>query len=145
MPLTESEKKAITKMLSEVPIFSHVKKKDLSDIVESASTRMFEPGETIVKEGDDGVCFYLIWDGNVQVRGKGKDLAKLGRGEFFGEMALLNKQPRTASVIAIDKTTCLLVTRWSFKSILSAHPKIALSVLEELSKRVTSSNKAFSE
>ena len=89
----------------------------------------------IVHKGEAGVGFYLITDGTVEVRADGRVLSKLGPGEFFGEMSVLDGQPRSADVVALEPSRCLALTSWSFKSIVSEHPKIALKLLQESVRR----------
>jgi len=143
--LTDSEKKSVIPLLQDVPIFSCLDKKALGKIANSATKRVFEQGTVITKEGEMGVTFYLILDGAVEVRRGKRVLAKLGRKEFFGEMALFDNQPRSADVVATEQTTCLLLTSWNLIGVITATPKIAQRVIAELARRLRETNKSLSE
>jgi len=134
------------KLLKEVPLFSHFSEKQLEAILKTAKEREFEPGTPIVREGEQSnLGFYLILDGQVEVRKGNQTLAKLGSGQFFGEMSLLDEQPRSADVVPTTKTKCLLLTRWDIKSLISTYPDIAMTMLEELARRLRETDKALSE
>ena len=144
MSLTASEKKSVATLLEDVPLFSSLKKKNLESIVNASTKRSFDAGDVIARLGDRGVAFYLILSGQVEVRRGKKALSKLGRGQFFGEMALF-EQPRSADVITAEKTTCLLLTSWAFQGLLSSHSDVAISVIKELVHRLRDTSKALSE
>lgn len=136
----------VVKLLNGTPLFSRLGRRELEALLKTAKEREFEPGKTIVREGDiAGLGFYLILDGRVEVRKGNKVLSKLGAGEFFGEMALLDEAPRSADVIATEKTKCLLLTKWEIKSLITTYPDIAMKMLEELSRRLRETGKALSE
>jgi CRP/FNR family transcriptional regulator, cyclic AMP receptor protein len=143
--LTDSEKKAVIPLLKEVPLFSSLDKKGLKNVAESASKKTFQAGETIAKEGEMAISFYLVLDGAVEVRRGRKVLAKLGRGQFFGEMALFDKQPRSADVVATEDTTCILLTSWALAGLMNRNPKVPQNIIVELVRRLRESDKALSE
>ncbi len=145
MLLTPAEIKAVVPLLSEVPLFASLNDKQLKTIASASSKKTFSPGTTIAKQGEAGVCFYLITDGNVEVKRGTKHLTTLGRGQFFGEMALFDDQPRSADVIATEDTTCLILTSWSCKSYVKAHPEVAFNLIKELIRRVRETDRALSE
>jgi len=92
-----------------------------------------------------GVGFYLILDGSVDVMKKGKQIARLERGQFFGEMSLVDKKPRSADVFASDDVTCFALSSWSFQSLIKTEPDIAVGVIKELVSRLRETNKALTE
>lgn len=143
--LSDSEKKAVIPMLLEVPIFSSLDKKGLGSIVNSAAKKTYKEGTVIAKEGETAYSFFLILNGSVQVRRANKVLAKLERGQFFGEMALLDNKPRSADVIAMEETTCILLTSWGFSGAIASNPKIAQKILAEVVNRLRLSDQALSE
>jgi CRP/FNR family transcriptional regulator/CRP/FNR family cyclic AMP-dependent transcriptional regulator len=98
-----------------------------------------------VTEGENGVAFYLIIEGKVEVRHKGKVLSRLSKGDFFGEMSLLDKQPRSADVVAVVPSTCFGLTSWSFFGLIRSQPNIALNLMRELVRRLRGTNKALTE
>ncbi len=143
--LTDSEKKTVAGMLQEVPLFSSLDKKGLNSVTNSAAKKTYERGKTIAKEGEKAITFYLILDGAVEVRKGRRVLADLGRGQFFGEMALFDNQPRSADVVATEPTTCILLTSWALSGVIAANPKIAEQIIQELVRRLRESDKALSE
>jgi len=143
--LTEGIDKHLVEMLQSVPLFSGLKDKQIKTVLGSGKQLRFDTGDQIVKEGDSGVGFYLIVDGNVEVRRKGKLLSKLGSGDFFGEMSLLDKQPRSADVVATTPVTCFGLTSWAFSGIVRSEPDIAVNLMQELAKRLRRTNKTLTE
>ena len=143
--MSDKDRSEVVKMLSKVPLFSSLGGKQIKTIASSfARERSFKPGDVIERQGDSGVAFYLITDGGVEIRGGSKVLSKLSRGQFFGEMALIDKQPRSASVIAGGGgTKCLVMPIWSFRAALENDPKLAIGVLRELSSRLRDATNAL--
>jgi CRP/FNR family cyclic AMP-dependent transcriptional regulator len=124
-------------LLSSVPLFANLPKKTLDRLGRIVTERQFPAGTEIVKEGEVGAGFFLIKDGSVEVLAKdGTHLSTLKRGEYFGDMALLDGRPRSATVRALDATTCLVMSRWDFMAEVRHNPDIALELLEEMSQRV---------
>jgi CRP/FNR family transcriptional regulator, cyclic AMP receptor protein len=126
-------------------LFRSLGKEEISEIANSSKETTFESGTSIVKEGDAGLGFYVIVDGQAIVKRKGRILSKIGRGSFFGEMALLDDQPRSADVVAAEPTKCLVLLRWNFWSAVSKNPKIARGLLQEMARRLRATNDALSE
>jgi CRP-like cAMP-binding protein len=121
--------------LASVPLFSGLGKKQLQVAVRLGHDLSFNPGQTIVKEGELGIGFYVILSGKAEVRLKGKVLSQLGKGDFFGEMAVLDNQPRSADVIAVEPTRCAAFTAWSFEALIHLRPEIPAAIMAELAKR----------
>lgn len=145
MSLTPAEKKMVVPMLEEVPLFSSLDNKSLGSICNVSTKRSFDIDQKIVGEGESATAFYLILDGKVEVRRGKKVISKLGKGQFFGEMALFDKQPRSADVVATDKTTCLLLTSWALEGVLSKNWTVTRNVLKELATRLRTTNGSLSE
>ncbi len=136
---------ATIQMLSSVPIFASLGEKALQKIAGDAKERGFRPGERLVATGEKGVGFFLILDGTVEVRRDGKSVARLGPSQFFGEMALLDEQPRTADVVATSDGRCLVVSRWEFWGYLSKEPETIRVLLQETVRRLRATGPGFSE
>lgn len=122
--------------LARVPIFSHCTAEEVATIAGVAQESHFHPGQIIVTQGTPGQAFYLILEGRVEILRDSVSLGALGRGDFFGEMSLLDQAPRSATIRAIDQTTCLMLASWDFKAVLERHPSIAIKLLEVLSRRL---------
>jgi CRP-like cAMP-binding protein len=143
--LFEKEEGPVIKALRESPIFSGASTEDLRDVVSKSVERSYEAGRTIVKQGELGIGFYLILEGQVNVVRNGKKIATLGKGNFFGEMGLLHKQPRSADVITTEPTKCLVLSEFNFWGIISTHPRVARGLVFELARRLRETDKALGE
>ncbi len=125
------------------PIFQHLSRSSLESVARSAKVQRFNAGDILVKEGTDASAFFVIVNGEAEVvKGMGREdavvLDKLGPLDFFGEMALLDGFPRSASVRAITECQCIVLVRWDFLGLIRANPQVALEVLPVLSRRLRS-------
>jgi CRP-like cAMP-binding protein len=145
MKFGNKETHPIVEMLNQTSIWSGLSSQDLHAIVKSAKDLRYDAGDVIVKKGERGLGFYLILEGSVEVKSGETLLSKLGRGQFFGEMSLIDNEPRSADVIAAEPSRCLVVTSWAFEMLVSNHPKIALKMVRELVRRLRDTDKALSE
>jgi CRP-like cAMP-binding protein len=119
-----------------VPLFSGLDDRLLARLAGEFFEKTFSPGETIATEGESGKTFVVIESGAVTVAVQGKDVGRLGPGQAFGEMALIDKSARSATVTAEIETHCFLLPIWSFRPIVEEHPEMAWSLLESLAQRV---------
>ena len=146
LTLPPREKTQLNRMLAGVPLFAKLKGNQLKSVATAfARERSYDAGEVIEDEGGSAVAFYLITDGSVEVRKGEKFVTKLGRGQFFGEMALLDNQPRSATIKAAEMTRCLVMPIWSFRATVQKDPKIAMGVMKELARRLRETTNALSE
>ncbi|MGD0550966.1 MAG: cyclic nucleotide-binding domain-containing protein, partial [Candidatus Bathyarchaeia archaeon] len=113
MKLLGSENDAVIDMLERSPLWSGIGKQDFKAIVKMAKQHKFESGDTIVKKGDEGTGFYLVLDGAVEIRSNGNTISRLGPGQFFGEMSVVDAQPRSADVVAVEPSRVLFLSAWS--------------------------------
>ena len=136
------DRDAIMMVLAMVPLFKGLRPGDLRHLAGLASVRSYRPGGVIVKQDDTAVALYCVLSGGVRVQRErlGPDgplaLVELGPGGFFGEMAVLDDFPRSATVVATEPTECALLSKWDFERELKSHPEIALALLRVLSQRV---------
>ena len=137
----------VAKMLSGVPLFAGLKGKQLKSVASAfAKERSYDSGEVIEKEGGSAVAFYLITGGSVEIRKGEKLVTRLGRGQFFGEMALIDKQPRSATVVSAESgTKALVMPIWNFKAAVANDPTVAMSVMKELARRLRETTNALTE
>ena len=143
MKLSDKESAPVVEMLEKSSLWSGLIKKDLKSIVRLSKERTYETGDVIVQKGEGGVGFYLILEGSVEIRSDGKTIAKLGSGQFFGEMSVIDNQPRSADVVAVEPSRRLILSAWSFNALISENPKIALKMLQEFVRRLRSTNQAL--
>ena len=127
--------------LANVPIFSGCTKRELAIISRAAKEVTHSEGTVIAREGERGIGLFLILDGQARVTIGGKTKAKLGPGDFFGEVALLDGGPRTATVTAVTPLRLVGITGWVFRGLLMEHPSIALKTLEAVAGRLRAVSK----
>lgn len=130
------DRSAAMDLLKSVPLFSSLGKKHLKTLAVTAAQLTYKAGEVIVAEGQKGIGFYLIADGEVKIEKGGKTVATLGPGKFFGEMALLDEQPRTANVRATTPTRCLVLSPWEFWGSVAQDPVVLRALLVETVRRL---------
>jgi CRP/FNR family transcriptional regulator, cyclic AMP receptor protein len=124
-------------VLGKVPLFAGVPARQVRKIASLGSVARFDANESIVTAGDPGDAFYVILDGRAKVRrGRGRATADLDPGAYFGEMALVDGAPRSATIVAETETACLMLTRKRFAKILRDEPAVALALLRTLAARV---------
>jgi CRP/FNR family transcriptional regulator len=123
-------------VLLNVPMFSGVGRKELKRLVDRMSERTFAEGEVAVEEGRGGVGFWMIQDGDAAVTIGGEIVRTLGPGDYFGEVALLDDGPRSATVTAARDMRCLGIASWEFRPFVLEHPEVALTMMQTLARRL---------
>ena len=132
----------ISQQLGKVPLFSGLSNRELEAIVRAGKEVEHREGHVIAREGDRGIGFFLVLEGEARVSRGGKGLAKLKAGDFFGEISLLDRGPRTATVTASTRIRLLGVTAWVFRGLLLEYPSIAMKLLEVVAARLRQVTKA---
>jgi CRP-like cAMP-binding protein len=145
MKLNVSDTSAIVETLQKAPLWDSLSEKELKVVARSFKELKYKSADIIIRKGETGVGFFVIADGTVEVRSDGKILAKLGPGQYFGEMSILDKQPRTADVVALEPCRCLALSAWSFETAVSTHPKMALKLLQESVRRLSMNAQTLSQ
>ena len=115
-------------LLKEVSIFSAIPHEELADIAGLLSERHVEAGETVVTKGDVGDCLYVIASGAVSVLDGDRMLARLGKNQFFGELALLDAEPRSATVSATEATQLFRLGQADFYALMTERPQIVYAI-----------------
>ena len=126
----------IAAKLANVSLFSGCSKRELAIIVRAAKQVSHKAGAVIAREGELGIGLFLILEGTCLVTIGGKQKATLGPGDFFGEIALIDGGPRTATVAAATEVKLVGITEWVFRGLLKEHPSIAIHTLEALAGRL---------
>ncbi|MDX6485785.1 MAG: hypothetical protein QOF43_938 [Gaiellaceae bacterium] len=129
-------KDAKIELLSQVPLFSGCSGRQLKQVAEVADEIVVPAGYTLTKEGASGREFVVIVEGAAEVRRRGRKVNTLGAGDFLGEIALLSRGPRTATVTTTTPTHLLVITASAFRSLLRRTPSMQLQVLEALADRL---------
>lgn len=122
--------------LKGVELFSQISGEDLSQIAQISDEVEFDQEQLIIREGDLGDSLFLIISGQVKVHIKEREVAVLGDRQVFGEMALLDSEPRSASVTALTAVTVLRIQQEDFADILTEKAEIALGIIKVLSRRL---------
>lgn len=130
--------------LKSVDLFSRIPGEDLAQIAGIAQEVNFEKGELIIQEGEVGDSMYLIIEGEVMVHRLTQELTRLGEKESFGEMALLDNEPRSATVTAVSDVTCLKIEREEFYELMSEKIEIAHGIIHILTQRLREANEKLS-
>jgi CRP-like cAMP-binding protein len=133
MPLSTADKR---RWLEEVPLLRGAAPEVLDHLADVTGETTFSPGQPIVLQGQVGNGLYIIVAGTARVVRGSTELARLGPGDFFGELAVIDQKPRTASAYAVEATTCLTLASWDLLEVLERDPKLTLNLLRELVARV---------
>jgi CRP-like cAMP-binding protein len=129
--------------LGEVALFQGLSKRHLRRIAKLARLRRFAPGSPIVRSGDPGRAFFVLLDGSAKVLRPGGRTRRLGVGDYFGEMALLDDAPRSADVVAEADALMLTIERKDFARILRMEPALAQALLRTLAARLRAAEKSI--
>lgn len=127
-------------VLNRTPLFRGLRRNQLDRLAKRFVEREYEEGQAMVSQGQGGEGFFIIITGHAEairerVDGSKEKVNEFKAGDFFGELALLDDGPRTASVIATEPTTCLVLARWDFFSVLKEDVDTAITILQEMAKR----------
>jgi CRP-like cAMP-binding protein len=122
--------------LAKVPLFARVPKRHLRTILRRTGEYEYEDGATILKGGRQGEVLFVLLDGAARVVRGGRTVARLGPGDFFGEIAVLDRRPRTATVIATSPVRCLTLHRDDLREVIAGEPDVAWALLEGLASRL---------
>ena len=119
--------------LKRVPLFSGLNQRQLRRLARSSKERDYRPGTSVVRQGHmSGVGFFIIIDGEAAVNVDGADVATLGPGDYFGELTLISKQVRTATVRAVSPLRCLVIMFWDFREFAKRNPEVLWKLLEHV-------------
>ncbi len=123
-------------LLKRVPLFSGCSKKELNSLALRADELDLREGYLLTREGRPGAEFFVLVEGTARVTRNGRELAVLGAGDWFGEIALLTDSPRTATVTATSPVRVLVITSRSFRQVVQTMPSIAVKVLASVGERL---------
>jgi CRP/FNR family transcriptional regulator, cyclic AMP receptor protein len=139
-PSAPAERTPLEAAVTALPLFRRLSEEQIQGLVNSMSQREFAPGAEIVRQGEEGLSLYIVLAGEVRVQRAGPggdlDLAAIGPGGFFGEMTLLDGEPRSATVRAVTPVRCALLPRWGLEATIRANPSVAMEMLAVLSRRL---------
>jgi CRP/FNR family cyclic AMP-dependent transcriptional regulator len=123
-------------LIKRAPLFASASKSELEEIASIADEIDLPAGRAVITEGDTGREFFVLIDGTADVERGGKKVASLGPGDFFGEIALIAKTPRNATITTTSPARALVITDRAFRRLLDHSPQIAVPVLVALAERL---------
>ena len=126
----------VVDILASVPLFSMLSKRDLEKLSKDAHDRTFPAGTVLTEEDEFGTIFTVVADGTATVTVHGKTARVLHPGDFFGEMALIDRSPRSATVTADTELRCIMLTQPVFRPFAMSHPETMWALLERMVQRV---------
>ena len=127
---------APTELVQGIPLFADLDKRELQGVASSMKERTFNAGQTIAAEGQTGIGFFVIAEGNAKVTQGDQERATLGPGDYFGEIALIDDGMRTASVTAESDLKVYGLTSWEFRPIVESNASIAWKLLQTMATRL---------
>jgi CRP-like cAMP-binding protein len=137
---TEETVQDLEQQLASVPLLAGLEPRTRRRLAEVGKRRAYAPDETIVRQGTTGTALYIILSGSARVEREATNgpepLGELGPGDFFGELALIEERPRSATVVAAEQTECLLFPAWEFTALLDEHSEIAVPIMKALIARL---------
>jgi CRP-like cAMP-binding protein len=134
MPMSETD---VATRLGRVDIFAPLSAKERSQIARIGRELRHDPGKVLASEGESGIGFHLVLEGSAEVDVGGQHRTTLGPGDYFGEISVLDGQPRTATVrVGPDGLRTFTILAWNFKGMLDDHPQVAKALLVGLCARL---------
>ena len=119
--------------LKEVPLLSCLSQRELKRVARNVREQTFAPGTTLVREGKmSGVGFFIVVEGEAEVSAEGAVVGKLHPGDHFGELALIGKRERTATVTAVTPLTCFFMATWDLEELVKSSPSTAWKLLRHV-------------
>ena len=126
----------LAQQLASVPLLAGLDERVRKRLAEIGKRRTYAADESIVREGSTGTALYIVLSGKARVERDGATIGALGSGDFFGELALIEEHPRSATVVATEPTECLLFPAWEFTALLNEHPEVAVPIMRALIARL---------
>jgi len=123
-------------LLSRVPLFEKLSRRDLGRLVKAGHQVEYPADQLLTSDDEGGISFFVIVEGAARVDVKDKEVRRLGPGDYFGEMALIDRSRRSATVTAVTALKCFVMTQWQFRPFATEHPDVAWALLEAMVRRV---------
>jgi CRP/FNR family transcriptional regulator, cyclic AMP receptor protein len=123
-------------LLQKIPLFAGLDAKELERLSTSFKERTFESGTTVATEGEEGAGFFVIETGEAIVKVAGEERARLGPGDYFGDVALIDMGSRTATIVADSDLHCYGLVLWDFRPLVESDARIAWPLLQAMAKRL---------
>ncbi len=125
-----------TALLRNVRLFSDLDERDLESLADEFNERRFSAGQKVALEGEGGLMFFVVESGELSVEVHGESVSTMGPGSAFGEIALIDRRPRTATVTAVNDVTAYGLPVFVFRPFVEARPQLAWKLLESMADRL---------
>ncbi|MDQ6877573.1 MAG: cyclic nucleotide-binding domain-containing protein [Candidatus Dormibacteraeota bacterium] len=122
--------------LLRVPLFAAIPKRDLEFVASRVDEVSLKPGQTLIREGQPTEAFFILESGHVQVTRAGKPAARLGPGDFFGEIGMLDRGPATATVVTDGPVEAMVLSHSQFRDAIKGNDSLALQVIAAMAQRL---------
>ncbi len=123
-------------LLQRVPLFAELDPRELERLSGSFKERTFDAGQSVAAEGEGGAGFFIIESGEAVVNVHGEERGRLGPGDYFGDIAMIDQGDRTASIEAVSELKCYGLTFWDFRPLVESDARIAWPLLQAMAKRL---------
>jgi CRP-like cAMP-binding protein len=123
-------------LLQHVPLIAELGPRELKRLSGSFKERTFQAGQSVATEGEHGAGFFVIESGEAVVKVHGEERARLGPGDYFGDIAMIDQGDRTASIEAVSDLECYGLTFWDFRPLIESDARIAWPLLQAMAKRL---------
>jgi CRP/FNR family transcriptional regulator, cyclic AMP receptor protein len=123
-------------LLQKIPLFAGLEPRELERLSSSFKERTFNAGDTVATEGESGAGFFVIESGEAAVKVGDEEVRRLGSGDYFGDIALIDMGARTASIVADSDLHCYGLTFWDFRPLVESDARIAWPLLQAMAKRL---------
>ncbi len=128
-----------TDTIAQVPLLAGLERRELERVADAFKERRFSAGDALATEGQKGAGFFVIGEGTASVTVGGAERGKLGPGDYFGEIALIDEGARTATITADTDMTCYGMTFWEFRPFVESDPRVAWKLLQALAAKLRAS------
>jgi len=125
-----------TDAIARVPLLAGLDRRELERVADAFKQRRFSAGDALATEGQKGAGFFVIGEGTATVTVGGAARGTLGAGDYFGEIALIDEGPRTATITAETDMTCYGMTFWEFRPFVESDPRVAWKLLQALAEKL---------
>jgi CRP/FNR family transcriptional regulator, cyclic AMP receptor protein len=132
-------------LIRQVPLFSQLSKSEMQGLASSMKERQFSEGDTVAVEGQTGIGFFIIDEGEATVSVQGNEVRTLKHGDYFGEVALIDDGARTATITAKTPLKCYGITSWEFRPLVEDNAKLAWTMLQTVARRLRDAEKRAGE
>ena len=127
---------ASEELIKQVPLFNGLNKSELQGLASSMKERQFDEGDTVAAEGQTGIGFFIIDEGEATVSVHGQEIRTLKHGDYFGEVALIDDGARTATIVAKTPLKCYGIMSWESRPLVEDNAKLAWTMLQTVAKRL---------